>query len=355
MNMNVRQASRKDGSMALWCRSIADLPRASLEAHFNLWRIAGDQDFKGKGGRTVRDFLEIGVMLTNPFSVDQINIFLPTLVAGEDIEDCSGRLADPSVAQGIFNEPLECTKVLRPARVDLKTPEGMFCRVHEFIRDGEAIDRSQLGIAQENGGTVLSIRRTALESVCNNLKEGDRAYFRLRVFLNPTNGHFIRVISPGDRNFHSGSEEIEYIDFRFNELRTLPVAIEQRMNADEGSMKVPVTLIAFLTAFPINSDLASSSIQWHKNRLLESQPWSDYVDSGVPDGMVVYHWKRKAEPGKSLLDFSSFVKLQTRRTGRRTVIIYLLVAFLFGLTGNVVASVLISLVTYLYQTWSQHG
>ncbi|MBY5385217.1 hypothetical protein [Rhizobium leguminosarum] len=349
MNMNVRQASRKDGSMALWCRSVGNQPTASLEAHFNLWRIAGDREFKGKGGRVVRDFLEIGVMLSNPLSVDQINIFLPTAVTLEDIEDCSARLADPSVAQGIFNEPLECTKVLRPARVDLKTPEGMFCRVHEFMRDDRAIDSSQLGIAHESGGTVLSIMRSAVESVCSNSKDGERAYFRLRVFLSPSNSHFIRVISPGDKSFQSGSDEIEYIDFRFNELRTLPVPVEQRMNADEGSVKVPVTLIAFLTAFPINSDLAASSITWHKNRLLEAMPWSDYVDSGVPDGMVVYHWRRKAEPGKPLLDFSSFVKLQTRRTGRRTVTVYLLVAFLFGLAGNVVASGLTSFVAYLYQ------
>jgi len=355
MNINVRQASRKDGSMALWCRPITELPTASLEVHFNLWRIAGDQDFKGKGGRVVRDFLEIGVMLTNPLSVDQVNIFLPTLVAGKDIEDCSARLADPSVAQGIFNEPLECTKVFRPPRVDLKKPEGMFCRVHEFMREEGAIDGSQLDIAHENGGTVLSIKRSAIESVCNNLKDGERAYFRLRVFLSRSNGHFVRVISPGDKNFQSGSEEIEYIDFRFNELRTLPVAIEQRMNKDAGPVKVPITLIAFLTAFPINSDLAASSIQWHKNRLLESQPWSDYVDSGVPEGMVVYHWKRTAEPGKSLLDFSSFVKLQTRRTGRRTVAIYLLVAFLFGLVGNLTAAGLISLAIFIYESLSQHG
>ncbi|APO67508.1 hypothetical protein IE4872_CH01887 [Rhizobium gallicum] len=349
MNSNVRHATRKDGSMALWCCSNGNAPLASLEAHFNLWRIAGDKEFKGNGGVIVRDFLEIGVMLANPLSVEGINIYLPTVVEAADIEDCSPRLAEPSVAQGIFNEPLECTKVPRPARVDLKKNDVLFCRVHEFIKNGGLIDKTQLGISHENGGTIIAVSRNSIESVCSNWRDGERVYFRLRVFLSPENDHFIQVISPTDRNFQTGSEEIEYIDFRFNELRTLPAAIERRIKADEKGRAVPVTLIAFLTAFPINSDLAASSIQWHKNRLLEFKPWSDYVASGVPDGMVVYHWKRECEEGKSLLDFSSFVKLQTRRSGKKTVTIYLLVAFLFGLAGNLVASILVALFAYLYE------
>ncbi|TAV49124.1 hypothetical protein ELI02_10975 [Rhizobium leguminosarum] len=343
-------ARPKDGSMAIWCCARTDNPPASLEVHFNLWRIAGDKEFAGRNGIAVRDFLEIGVMLSNPLSIEKVNIYLPASIKSGEIEDCSTRLALPSVAQGIFNEPLACTRTQRPVRIELKTPDGVFCRVHEFMLDGSVIDASQLEVAAENSdGTFLSITRAAIESVCSGWRDGERAYFRLRVYLNPNdNGHFIRIIRPSDRNFQSGSQEIEYIDFRFNELRTLPPQIELRIKSDEAVKKVPITLIAFLTAFPINSELAASSIQWHKNRLLEFSPWNDYVPTGVPDGMVVYHWRRVAEPGKELLDFSSFVKLQTRRTGRKTVIKYLTIAFAFGLLGNLIATVLSSSMVGLY-------
>ncbi|SCB53013.1 hypothetical protein [Rhizobium lusitanum] len=332
----------KDGSMAIWCLAKNADPNASMEVHFNLWRIAGDREFVPRNGAPVRDFFEIGVMLSRPLSVERLNIYLPALVERGEIEDCSARLAIPSVAQGIFNEPLECTRTQRPVRIELKTPESVFCRVHEFMSNGSDIDESHLEITPDNrDGTFLAITRPAIESVCSNWRDGERAYFRLRIYLNPNdNGHFIRIIRPSDRNFQSGSEEIEYIDFRFNELRTLPPQVELRIKADEADKKVPVSLIAFLTAFPINSDLAASSIQWHKNRLLEFSPWNDYVSTGVPDGMVVYHWKRIAEPGKGLLDFSSFVKLQTRRTGRKTVTKYLAIAFAFGLLGNLVATLI---------------
>lgn len=62
------------------------------------------------------------------------------------------------------------------------------------------------------------------------------------------------------------------------------------------------------------------------------------MPSGIPGGMVVYHWKKESKDGTGVADFSSFVKLHTRRSGRKILLTYLAVAFFFGLLGNLAAS-----------------
>jgi hypothetical protein len=329
------------GSMAVWCVAKGDVTHTEMETHFNFWRIAGDRDFKGRPPHTPpRDFLEIGLLLTNPSQVEQVNIYLPTSVRRQDIEDAGSQLADTSVAQGIFNEKLQCVTTPPPARIELKNGENLFCRVHKFIKEkNNFLDETHLSLEGFSDGTLLSIKSVAIASVSHEIKADERVYFRLRIYLPSGKASpFIHVITPLDRRFQSGFEEIEYIDFRLNELRTLPPLVENRIRSDEADGKITISLVAFLTAFPVHSELSASSIQWHKNRLLEHDPWNAYVPSGIPGGMVVYHWKKLASDVNGVADFSSFVKLHTRRSGRKILVTYLLVAFLFGLVGNLVAS-----------------
>lgn len=324
--------------MAVWCASSGDISKTSMETHFNFWRLAGDKRFF-KGVRNQgRDFIEIGVLITNPTPIQSICIYLPIAIRREDTYDSGALLEETSVAQGIFNEKLDCVKKSSPDRIDLKTDNKLFCVVHKFIRKGGDIDPSHLEITNDfASGTIIKITKTSIDSVCHQIADGDKIYFRLRIYLPADKASpFIRVISPWDRRFQSGFEEIEYIDFRLNELRTLPPQVENRIRDDEKGVHVPITLVAFLTAFPVQSELSASSIHWHKTRLLEHDPWNGYVPGGIPGGMVVYHGRKDNIEGVS--DFSSFVKLHTRRSGRRILITYLLIAFLFGLAGNVTGS-----------------
>jgi len=57
--------------------------------------------------------------------------------------------------------------------------------------------------------------------------------------------------------------------------------------------------------------------------------------------VAVYHWKKSRDlvAGEDPIgDFSAFVKLKQRRAGLGTVAVYLLVAFVFGVLGNLTAS-----------------
>src|SRR4051812_36202441 len=98
------------------------------------------------------------------------------------------------------------------------------------------------------------------------------------------------------------------------------------MRNGRANIDIKMKLVAFLTAIPVQSELSASKESAHKFRLLEHDPWSNYVPSGIPEGMMVYHWKREKTDG--IADFSAFVKLQTRRSGRNTLTKYLIIAFL---------------------------
>jgi hypothetical protein len=102
--------------------------------------------------------------------------------------------------------------------------------------------------------------------------------------------------------------------------------------------RVPLKLVAFLTAVPVQSNLTASNQESHKNRVLEHDVWKKYVPNGIPKGMMVYHWKKEVGHESRFEDFSAFVKIETRHSGWRILVLYLLIAFIFGVLGNLAAS-----------------
>lgn len=344
-----------NGTIAIWSLPRQGSTGTLVEAHFNYWRLAGGKSIKKRGtgwrSKVADDFLEIGLLFDDITQVEAIRMFIPTLVTPAMVGDCAPLLTNAKFAQGIFNEVLSVTNNApgAPHCVILNNQNGgIFCRVHRFATSSGVLDADELEIVPQNDGTLLTIRRSALD-VCGNIQPLEKCYFRLRIRLSGSEkvNPFIKVIPPLDRHLQSGHEEIEYIDFRMNEARTLPPAIETRMGADRANDgPIDFKLVAFLTAVPVHSELSASSAPSHKMRLLEKN-WDDYVDLDLPVGMAVYHWKREGElvanPNAAatfipIKDFSAFVKLLTRRSSWKIVLIYLVLAFALGLLGNMTAS-----------------
>lgn len=354
-----------NGTIAIWSVPRPNAHGSCLEAHFNYWRLAGDKFIKknGKkvGNKRTHDLLEIGLLFDNLNDVESVKIFIPTVIDASMVEDCAEHLANPSFAQGIFNEVLSTTRNGPGAApcVILNDLQGeIFCRVHSFATTAAGIDPNELSIFHQNQGTLLTINHAAVLA-CSNVQPAARCYFRLRIKLSPKEkkNPFVKVIVPLDRHWQSGYDEIEYIDFRMNEARTLPQPIETLMRADQArGAGIHFKLVAFLTAVPVHSELSASSAPSHKMRLLEKN-WDHYVGLELPTGMAVYHWKREQVPVSPVVgmqpvlipitEFSAFVKLLTRRSNWTIIGIYLAVAALFGIAGNIVAS---KVDTYLVPT-----
>lgn len=322
-----------EGSMAVWFTTEKGaVGEPSAEIHLNYWRVPKTS------ARTAQDFLEVGVLISEPDTVNQIYVYLPSAWGLGNITDCGPLFKDVDIANGIFNRPLRCTDG-RMNYVDLSEGDEPFCRVHKFATNGNTISDDQLRLQPADGGTILSISSEALNSVRNQLPAKGRIYFRLRALIKSAPNPFLKVISPQDRLLQSGFEEIEYVDVRVNEPRTLPLSIEERMRSDGAGPKVRIEVLAFLAAVPVLSELIVSSLGTHKMRVLEDDIWPRYVGFELPRGMMVYHWKEVPKKGaESIEDFSVFIKLQTRRTGLSIVWQYLLLALVFGVCGNLIAS-----------------
>jgi hypothetical protein len=327
------------GTIAVWCVPQATSNPIQIETHFNYWHVAASKS-------KIHDFVEVGIMADNLNQIDEIGIFVPLSLKRELIEDCAPYLGKPQFAQGIFNEPINAippaSGINRFTTLQYQN-NNVFCRVHNFATNNDVIDSSELTVFPELNGTTLTITQSAISAV--SAGNAPQCYFRIRFGLerSAAKNPFIKVISTPDGFLQSSFNEIEYLDFRVNEARTLPPTIETRIatNHVRGG-GVTIKLIAFLTALPVNSELVVSSAPTHKTRLLEPKIWDKYSAGGIPAGMVVYHWKKEALPAgsaqtKPLVDFSAFVKLQTKKGSFWTLAKYLFFAFCFGLLGNLAA------------------
>jgi hypothetical protein len=325
------------GSMAVWCVHRAGQNGASAEVHFNYWRVT-QRGWFNRPAHPSRDFAEIGALIERPDIIENVKIFLPFKLTEAELCDCGPQFKEVEIAQGIFNEALTCNSAGPPGplRVELLRNGEQFCRVHLFPVEGKKIDPNQLTLAEEAGGTLITVTRFAINEICYELPENCRAYIRLRAFLPIGDPRpFVDVSSPRDKFFQSGFEEIECVDFRLNEARTLPQRIESLMRTPAGEHVVPLARVAFLTALPVAAELTGTSIPTHKNRVLEKRIWDNYIGETLPTGMMVYHWRTDKNP---VGDFSAFIKLRIRRSSVPILLTYLVIAFIFGGFGNLTAS-----------------
>jgi len=79
-------------------------------------------------------------------------------------------------------------------------------------------------------------------------------------------------------------------------------------------------------------------------RLLEKPTWEKYVPAGIPDGMMVYHWKkvRAGEPEKdwevtAINELTTFVRLDTRHSSFVLRLVFLAIALSIGVLGSLAA------------------
>ncbi|WP_311276825.1 hypothetical protein [Methylobacterium sp. WCS2018Hpa-22] len=330
-----------NGSMAIWCTKLNSDAVPSFEAHLNYWRVAG-LGLRRKDLNPV-DFLEVGILLSGAESIENINIYVPFKIEAKAIIDLGARFSQNDIAQGIFNEILTSSQVgngrswIELANQDRK----LYCRVHVFAISEGKIDQSELAATHECGGTLIKILRPSLVASIRELANDEKIYFRIRIPAGTKyESPFVKVITPKDWFFQSGFDEIEYVDFRLNESRTLPDRIDRLLMADKAKGNVPLKTVAFLTAVQVRAELSVSNTAFHKNRLLEDNPWNHYAPHPLPKGMMVYHWRKLTPNTDQIESFTAFVKLLTRHTGRKTIIIYMLIAFLFGILGNLAAAYL---------------
>lgn len=331
------------GAVAVWCVARDQTASAAaFEAHFNYWRLHNSKPPQNKDVRP--DFLEVGLMLDQPSSLSEVNLFIPIAISKTHVRDLGALFSDQQISQGIFNQPLNILQEQnsRITTIELQKDQ-QFVGVYRFDSDDIF---NELEYVQISGGTVLRIGERVL-SAFKSAAPKVRAYFRIRIMMPSQGNPFVRVIKPEDQLFLSGIEQTEFVDFRCNDPRTLPENVERLMRSELTTPRVKLTKIAFLIAVPLEADVTLSHAAVHRTRRLETKVWGKYVPGGIPDDMLVYHWRaladvprRRGAPTEGVGDFSAFAKLKVRRSGMPIWLPYVALAFLIGVLGNLSAELL---------------
>jgi hypothetical protein len=326
----------------MWC-TLAEGAESTLapviELHFNFWRQIGKD----------QDYLDIGLMLSNAGATGSACIYLPFRIKDSDVTDLSPMLKEAAIATGIFNTHLTAANSSdNNSSISLSdsTTGKFFAVVHSFASNGNTLDESELKVKECNGGSIIEITRAAIARASKGLETDQPSYYRIRLRLTgAASCAFVKTITPTDKTLLSGFDSTEYIDFRLNQARNLPDQI-QRIMADAWRGSTPnFKRVDFLLVMGVAADLVGGH-EIQKHRLLEADLWKNYLGRGdsnvLPEGMVIYHWRKKAEDGGSVDDFNAFVKFRFRKSDAHTVKSYMVAAFFIGAIGSLLATGLLA-------------
>jgi hypothetical protein len=334
-------------SVAIWGESrpgMATPSGARLNVHFNYWHIRSQKNAE----KTPADFFDVGIMAYGCSTLLRIRLYIPMAFASSSVEDLGHLFSDPGVASGIFNESLSATTASNSNHIKLQRGSATYSRVYVFTKNGSGILPTELSFTPDGEGTFVDICQPAIANGSVGLASTDSLYFRLRVRVaEPKSNPFSRTIKPADSWLLSSFDFTEFLDFRLNEARNLPVTITQQMWPGGQRMVAthPISRVDFLVVVGEAADVAAG-VESNKKRLLESELWDAYTKTAMgcaqklSDGMVIYHWKKVAtNPSPDVEDFSAFIKLKIRRSGSSLVRRYLLVVALIGCISGLLTNV----------------
>lgn len=296
-------------SFALWFDKGAHADDFAADIHFNLWNI------HNRKAQPVS--LDVGIKIYAPNGYSKVNFYIPWEVKKDNILDLAEYLKDTKMLCTVFNEDCEISqgaqsKVLHVTNTKQDLDLNVYC-----------LDiQNDITIENKYDGSLITFERPKqLES--SNTTE----YFRFRInskgFKN-----IIKLYSPDNVLFQSAISITEAIDFRFNDYRSLPSSLLEKMR--EG-VSYKIGKVHFLLLTESYVDLQYSSIS-PTARELEKGTWKDYYSNMGKKNIVAYHWKfTSQQAGKLIENCIMFVKTKVSKCNWKTILIYVVVAGLLSM------------------------
>lgn len=329
-------------STAVWCTLKDVRLTPPIELHVNYWKIGNK-----KNPRT--DLLDIGVMIQNEKNTDSVSLFIPFKIQNGSIKDLSHTFKQIEVVQGIFNERLSSVSSDHGTphyQLQYKKNRELFCDILKLStdQDEQNLKSNIIESTDLNNGTLLKLKLTDVSKQRNASSEegkdseqiSPKLYFRIRINIpNGKDNPFIQSIEPKDKIFASAFTSQEILDFRLNEVRTMPNDVLDKFSESIQNVQ-SCKLVAFLIAIPIDTEIALTTPDWHKFRILENSDWDNYLDNTVKTRMAVYHWKSPLPNSSNdkIDEFSAHVKFQKRHTNVWHMLIYVLIIIVLSALGS---------------------
>ncbi len=342
----VRAGDNLGHSIAVWCSLKGAAPppgsEPELDLHINLWRLE-----QKSNGVTV-NALDIGLLLSNTTSVECLCLFLPFPVAKSDIIDLGTLLADSELAIAVFND----TAIVSSTASNI--PSFSIRLGGGELSCWKLDPRSDLGLESTDAtlgpsstqGTIVTFDSKIFQVKPDDIKR----YVRLRINLSKKGQEaFFTRYDPGDRRFLSGYDEIEVVDFRFNETRNLPRAVIDKMTHGVKIREVNYFIIRDMT-----EDLTLSHSELTKCRTLESYVWTKYLQTDerkVPAlrNAIIFGWKKESEK-KPIRDYNALARFRKRRTGLRDIFVFIAGLLIIGIVAGIISTSMTEALSKTYST-----
>ncbi|MDE7245139.1 MAG: hypothetical protein K2O18_14365 [Oscillospiraceae bacterium] len=257
---------------------------SKIDIHINEWIMKNSQ---------TTAFIDFGIRIYNPKSVNTIGFFVPYSIEEHEVEDLTSHLQNEETARGIFNA--NCTINIHRETGILDLEYG----IHKS--NATTLPRR---VAPSHSGTKIYFDLTSIKKRITR----DEFYFRFRIPHN-TLATLLRKHKKTTNlllSFFASpiiKEDYIYI-IRVNEMRTLPDDI--RFNPTLQKQKI--NLVRVLLAF--NGDLQIDSSSCYRLRKVENL-LEHYVPKNFNcEDSVVYHWLSENNP-KNYYNFTFSFRKET--------------------------------------------
>lgn len=323
-------------SLAFWTTK-----KIETVLHFNLWKLP-----KKKIPLITQKysyFLDTGVKLTSTdemeFSEDfELNIFLPFKLKEKNISDLSNILIqDQNLLDAIFNKPLSSSNIE-------SEPFYKVCDGDNSIEFYILKLRDLYSIEEFEKGTHLKFK---INKDFMNLNES--LYIRYRIILNEEY-NFSEYIDEADSLIKSGYKREELVEFRINEIRNLPLQLQEKLRAEKN--EIMLKQIHYFLVRSNDANLELSHENYQRCRSVEDDIWSNYIgekmdcDLKNTSRILSYHWSEKAKEDREIPHYGTFAKFSYTRND--TLFYFILIFFLvsFGIEFGS---------DYISSLWGKHN
>ncbi|EHK0752006.1 hypothetical protein RG677_003670 [Vibrio parahaemolyticus] len=339
---------------------------SKVELHFNLWDVSTKNYGFAKGRNT---FLDVGLYIEDTKNLTDLLIYFPFDIPSDgfiDLHSCFRK--DSELVRTIFNENLSfdsVTQSLSFVRFDEGREKKFF--IHELPFNNDSLIEIKHGDYQYNGSkiksTIVNFKKDFFKALARYQleqreqgRDSPHSYFRFRVPLKKIN-IFVDEYKQGSAIITGTLHKNEIIDFRFNEVRSLPAQVYQEKDARE--LEFASCRVDYFLVKDAMCEYQTSHGSFKKSRTLEKSFWKEYLlyeNNSSPlknvleneEPMVIYHWNKTKDKDGSFVGFSAFSKFIEPRVKKRNVFFYVALIVSLAIVANIVTSYMQSAMPYIF-------
>lgn len=333
------------GSLAFWqeTNGMSNKKSATAVMNFNLWSHCG---------KNADSFLDIGFKISNFTSASKYFFYIP-FGSPSEISDLAPVINKSKIIGAIFNEKFSITDLPNTDHFWPVKDESQGEPAFIIYAWGINPTQSAVKVTKQSGidGSLITIDADTISRQIDdfnnpNVKKECDFYFRFRIALSDSeiNSSIVRSYKPKNTFLQSTFATTYIVDFRFNDIRSLPDDISSTI-IKTGNSFVDVTKLHFFLMTKAHVDVETGDKD-NSLRELELNVWDDYVAKKFETkDIVAYHCsKTPGKPDTFISQWEFFAKLRVNNSTFCVLATYLLALGFITIVFNIISSWICSII-----------